>query len=108
VALGFITAAGHTLLPTGVAPRFIQFLGSRLTILALVNGGMKLALVPESASGFHFDDVIYKRIKLDPRGGRAEIHLVWRKENDNPALGLFRDLVVRESRRSPPHRTIPA
>lgn len=80
----------------GVAPRYIQFLTSTQTILALVNAGVGVALVPASASRMHFDNVTYRRINLDP-GVHAELHLVWRKENDNPALTPIRELLIRAS-----------
>lgn len=81
----------------GVTPRFIQFLGSTHAILALVNTGMGLALVPQSASRLQFEQVAFRPVGLDP-GVRAELHLVWRGENDNPALPTLRALIVREAR----------
>ena len=79
----------------GVTPKYIQYLGSTQTILALVKSGMGVALVPQSACVLYFGNVTYKSIKLDP-GVRAELHLVWRKENDNPAFLALRDLIFRE------------
>ncbi|HBX55840.1 LysR family transcriptional regulator [Pseudomonas sp. UBA2684] len=75
-----------------VTPDYVQFLGSTLTILALVNAGMGLALVPRSASMVQFEGVRYRPIGL-PSGIQSELHLVCRDDNDNPAVLLLRDAI---------------
>ncbi|PPC76179.1 LysR family transcriptional regulator [Pokkaliibacter plantistimulans] len=68
-----------------VQPQLVQSLGSTLTILALVNTGMGMALVPRSAAAIKFDQVLYKPVELG-EGVHSELFLIWRHDNDNPAL----------------------
>ncbi|WP_417696848.1 LysR substrate-binding domain-containing protein [Pseudomonas sp.] len=71
-----------------VAPQFVQWLGSSLTILALVNAGMGLALVPRCATSVVFRQVVFREIDLG-EGVQSELHLVWRQDNDNPAFTML-------------------
>ena len=71
-----------------VAPQFVQWLGSSLTILALVNAGMGLALVPRCATSVVFRQVVFREIDLG-EGVQSELHLVWRHDNDNPAFAML-------------------
>nr|WP_238935086.1 LysR family transcriptional regulator [Pseudomonas typographi] len=70
----------------GVTPAYVQWLGSSLTMLALVNAGLGLALVPRCAANVTFKDVVFHAIELG-EGVQSELHLVWRSDNDNPAVG---------------------
>lgn len=76
----------------GVAPDYVQHLGSTLAILALVNAGLGLALVPRSASLVRFDNLLFRPIALGA-GVCSELHLVWRDDNDNPALRVLLEAV---------------
>lgn len=71
-----------------VAPQFVQWLGSSLTILALVNAGMGVALVPRCATSVVFKQVVFREIDLGA-GVQSELHLVWREDNDNPAFTML-------------------
>ncbi|MBI6618294.1 LysR family transcriptional regulator [Pseudomonas corrugata] len=71
-----------------VAPQFVQWLGSSLTILALVNAGMGLALVPRCATSVAFRQVVFREIDLG-EGVQSELHLAWRQDNDNPAFSML-------------------
>ncbi|MFJ4346469.1 LysR family transcriptional regulator [Pseudomonas sp. NPDC089401] len=71
-----------------VAPQFVQWLGSSLTILALVNAGMGLALVPRCATSVVFRNVVFREIDLG-EGMLSELHLVWHQDNDNPAFAML-------------------
>jgi DNA-binding transcriptional LysR family regulator len=71
-----------------VAPEYVQWLGSSLTILALVNAGMGLALVPRCASSVVFKNVVFRDIDLG-EGAQSELHLIWRENNDNPAFAML-------------------
>lgn len=75
-----------------VAPVFTQYLSQVHSLLALVNAGWGIALVPEAAARMRFPGVVYRTLTLpDPRP--VELHLVWRKNNDNPPLhALLRHL----------------
>lgn len=76
----------------GVAPEFVQWLGSSLTILALVNAGMGLALVPRCATNVVFRDVSFREIDLGD-GIQSELHLTWRNNNDNPACLMLLEAI---------------
>ena len=71
-----------------VAPQYVQWLGSSLTILALVNAGMGLALVPRCAASVVFKGVTFREIDLG-EGVQSELHLIWRSDNDNPAFAML-------------------
>lgn len=75
-----------------VAPQYVQWLGSSLTILALVNAGMGLALVPRCAASVVFKDVTFREIDLG-EGVQSELHLIWRSDNDNPAFTMLLDAI---------------
>jgi DNA-binding transcriptional LysR family regulator len=77
----------------GVRPVFIQYLSQVHSILALVNYGWGVALVPESAAGMRYAGVVYRPLRLpdDPRP--VELDFVWRKDNDNPALAALLQLL---------------
>jgi DNA-binding transcriptional LysR family regulator len=82
-----------------VAPDYVQWLGSSLTILALVNAGMGLALVPRCASSVVFRNVVFRDIDLG-EGVQSELHLIWRADNDNPAFLMLLD-AIRNAAREP-------
>ncbi|WP_341522674.1 LysR substrate-binding domain-containing protein [Pseudomonas sp. G.S.17] len=75
-----------------VAPQYVQWLGSSLTILALVNAGMGLALVPRCAANVVFKGVTFREIDLG-EGVQSELHLIWRSDNDNPAFTMLLDAI---------------
>lgn len=75
-----------------VAPQYVQWLGSSLTILALVNAGMGLALVPRCATSVVFKDVVFRDIDLG-EGAQSELHLIWGADNDNPAFAMLLDAI---------------
>jgi DNA-binding transcriptional LysR family regulator len=75
-----------------VAPQYVQWLGSSLTILALVNAGMGLALVPRCAASVVFKGVTFRDIDLG-EGVQSELHLIWRSDNDNPAFSMLLDAI---------------
>jgi DNA-binding transcriptional LysR family regulator len=76
-----------------VAPIYVQHLSQVHTILALVSAGMGLALVPESASSLRVGGVVLRELRPAPKAV-AELHLAWRRGQDNPAFRMFRNLVL--------------
>ncbi len=75
-----------------IQPDYVQYIGSTLTILSLVNAGMGMAFVPESASRILFNDIVYRRITL-PAGIESLLYLAWREDNDNPAFKVMLELI---------------
>lgn len=75
-----------------VTPVFSQYLSQVHSILALVNGGWGVALVPEAAAQMRYAGITFKPVQLaDPQP--VELDLAWRKNNDNPVLhALLRHL----------------
>ena len=82
----------------GAAPAYVQHVSQLHTILALVNAGQGVALVPEAARALHFDKVVLRPIRSADRRAQAmaELHLVWRRDNSNPSLPAFLDALLRE------------
>ncbi|NEY36785.1 LysR family transcriptional regulator [Streptomyces sp. PRKS01-65] len=73
-------------------PVFTQYLTQVHSILALVNGGWGIALVPETAARMRYGGVVFRQVRL-PDPTPVELDLVWRRSNDNPALhALLRHL----------------
>ena len=71
-----------------IEPCYVHTVGSTLTMLALVNAGLGVALVPQSASCVRFEQILFRPIALDA-GICSELHLIWREDNDNPVLPLI-------------------
>lgn len=73
-------------------PDYVQHIGSTLTILSLVNAGMGVTLVPESATRIQFDETIFRQIEL-PSGIESLLYFAWRDDNDNPAFKVMLRLI---------------
>ena len=69
-----------------IGPRYVQYVSQIHSVLALVRGGLGVALVPESASGMRYEGVAYRPITASQSLPQAELHMVWKLDNDNPAL----------------------
>ena len=67
-----------------IAPNYVQHVSQIHSILALVSTGMGVALVPESARLLRYRGVILRQMRHQPP--YAELHLVWNKDCDNPAV----------------------
>lgn len=69
----------------GVTPVYAQYLSQVHSVLALVNGGWGLALVPAAAARLRYAGLTFRPVGIagpDP----VELSLTWRRGNDNPAL----------------------
>ena len=84
-----------------IVPAHVQYITQTHTMLALVSAGLGLALVPEAARALHFERVVLRPVR-SRRQAVAELHLVWRRDNSNPALPTFRDAVLAEFRAGEP------
>ncbi|TDB89293.1 LysR substrate-binding domain-containing protein [Actinomadura sp. 7K534] len=74
----------------GVTPVYAQYLSQVHSVLALVNGGWGLALVPAAAARLRYAGLTFRPVDVagpDP----VELSLTWRRGNDNPALARLLD-----------------
>ncbi|MFE9356175.1 LysR substrate-binding domain-containing protein [Streptomyces olivaceoviridis] len=76
-----------------VRPVFTQYLSQVHSILALVNIGWGIALVPEAAAEMRPTGVVYRPLHLPGHPRPVELDYVWRKSNDNPALHALLQLL---------------
>lgn len=75
----------------GVRPTYVQYAAQVHTVLALVEGGLGIALVPATAARLRFAGLVFRpvaQLAPDP----VELRVAWRADNDNPALWAFLDL----------------
>jgi DNA-binding transcriptional LysR family regulator len=78
-------------LAANVVPKYIHYMAQIHSIMALVQADLGIALVPEAARQLHFDNILIRDIDL-PQRRSIDLHLVWRRANDNPALAGFLSL----------------
>lgn len=71
--------------PSGVRPAYVQHVSQVHTVLALVEVGLGISLVPSTAARLRFEGVVLRQVEL-PEPDPVELHLAWREDNDNPAL----------------------
>jgi DNA-binding transcriptional LysR family regulator len=62
-------------------------------MLGLVGAGMGVAMVPTAAQKLLMHDVVFRKLSPAPKS-LAELHMVWKRNHDNPAFRVFRDLVL--------------
>jgi len=75
-----------------VRPDIVEYVPQIHTMLALVDCGVGVALIPETASRLHFEGVHLRRIKTTPA---KPVEMVsYRKDNDNPILEIFREKIL--------------
>ena len=73
-------------------PRIVQYIGQTHSIMALVNAGMGIALVPASVRYLGFSNVVCKTIW--PTLRRAETWLAWRNAPATAAEAALRDFIL--------------
>ncbi len=83
----------HDLLSTcfqqeAVLPQVVEYVAQIHTMLALVQSGIGVALIPESASSLHFEGVLLRKILTTPPRP-VEMVYCYSKDNHNPALETF-------------------
>ncbi|MEO8004145.1 MAG: LysR family transcriptional regulator [Betaproteobacteria bacterium] len=86
----------------GFSPRVEQEAIQMQTIVSLVSAELGVALIPASMMHLRRTGVIYKEL----RGGSPpmEIHLVWRRGDDLPALRVFIDVATQVAKSAPAPR----
>jgi DNA-binding transcriptional LysR family regulator len=72
----------------GVTPRYAQQVTQVNSVLSLVDAGVGVALVPESAAVFQRPRVVYRAI-ADLAAGGVRAHAAWRHDNANPAAAAL-------------------
>lgn len=77
-----------------IAPMITHQLAQNHSILALVSAGMGSALLPNSLTKLTFPNVVFRPVIWDTPEP-LELAMIWRSENDNPALPAFRDMCSR-------------
>ncbi|WP_037081428.1 LysR substrate-binding domain-containing protein [Pseudonocardia spinosispora] len=77
---------------SGVSPVYTQYISQSHTILALVRAGVGVSLVPAAAAALHFEGVVLRPVTGLP-ARPVELHVMWRPNNENPALHALLPLV---------------
>jgi len=77
----------------GAAPQLVQHVTQIHSMLGLVRAGLAAAIVPQSASGLHPDDIQFRQLATTPERP-VELHAAWRRDNANPALEPMRRLCL--------------
>ena len=72
----------------GIQPNMIHYLDQNHSILAMVSAGMGAALVPDSLTMLSLPNVVFRPVRLD-MPFPLEMYMMWRPQNDNPALTTF-------------------
>lgn len=78
---------------TGVQPRYVHHMGQTHAIVALVQAGIGVAIVPASAKHLRFEQVEFRN--LWRRDAVAEIYLAWRRTERNPAQQRLREFILK-------------
>ncbi|MET0289628.1 MAG: LysR substrate-binding domain-containing protein [Pseudoxanthomonas sp.] len=104
----FYDLVGRIFSRVGVSPHYQQHVAQIHSVLALVRAEMGVALVPEAASSLRFEGIVYRDVAGLSPARPVELHLVWKDDNDNPALPkLLATLAARDgapARRGRPPR----
>ena len=75
----------------GVHPDFTQYVTQIHTVLALVRAGLGAALIPEAATTLRFEGVAFRPLQKLRPAKPVELHMAWKRDNDNPVLEKFLD-----------------
>ena len=74
----------------GVVPDIVEHIGQIHTMLALVRAGVGAAVIADGAARLKFDGIVMRKIETEP----VEMVCTWRRDNDNPALAVFKDEIL--------------
>ncbi|MFK0251363.1 LysR family transcriptional regulator [Amycolatopsis azurea] len=82
-----------------VLPDYTQYASQAHTVLALVKADLGVALVPAAAAALRFEGVVLRPVDgVESRP--VELELMWRRGNDNPALGALLNVIGNLARRA--------
>ncbi|WP_425049532.1 LysR family transcriptional regulator [Psychromarinibacter sp. S121] len=91
---GFVRETHQALFGSyGISPRTVQEVSQTHTVLAMVNCGIGLALVPASSRVLRMDNVRYVDLDL-PRQFRSDMYLVYRAGERTVLQERMRELIV--------------
>jgi DNA-binding transcriptional LysR family regulator len=80
-----VVAAFHR---AAVTPRYVQHISQIHTVLAVVNAGVGVALVPRSAAALRLENLAFVDV-ADIEPHTVKLHCVWRPTSNNPALAAL-------------------
>ncbi|NKF24278.1 LysR substrate-binding domain-containing protein [Solimonas marina] len=72
-----------------VNPLYGQHVSQVHSVLALVRAGLGVALVPHAATSLRYEGIIFRDVAGLSPARPVELYLVWKEDNDNPALPHF-------------------
>lgn len=78
-----------------VLPHIVEYVAQIHTMLALVQSGIGVALIPKSACSLHFEGILLRKVLTTP-AQPVEMVYSYRKDNNNPALETFLQDVLAE------------
>ncbi|GAB1478618.1 LysR substrate-binding domain-containing protein [Paracoccaceae bacterium] len=84
----FYDLSAAAFLAAQAMPRYVQYMSQVHAILGLVQAGLGVALVPESARKLRFEGVVLRDVEM-VRQQPVETCAVWKRGNENPALKGF-------------------
>lgn len=83
----------------GFIPHFVEVAAQMQTILALVGGGIGIALVPQAMQAVQTEHVNYLQVRRRHGPVKYQLGLAFRPSNNNPALAAFISMAHRLRRR---------
>lgn len=83
-----------------IRPKVVHQVGQMHSMLALVDAGFGMALVPEAAARLQFPRVQYLPLATEHEIS-TRLELIWSRDNDNPALQTFTSSLFQEKNRNP-------
>jgi DNA-binding transcriptional LysR family regulator len=84
-----------------ITPRIVHQVGQMHSMLALVDAGFGVAMVPEAAARLRFPNVVFRPMP-EIADWTSKLNLIWRPENENPALARFLETCVDGRTRAEP------
>lgn len=81
----------------GVRPEFTQYVSQIHTMLSMVRADLGIALVPAAAGILHMEGVVLRPVRGLPPN-LVQLHVAWRRSNDNPALRALLPVIRRAAR----------
>lgn len=77
----------------GVVPTIVEYVSQIHTMLALVQSGIGVALIPEAALRLQFQGTVMRHFQTNPPKPVVTM-CTFRPDNDNPALHVFKNKVL--------------